>query len=181
MLCHSLKESLSAEFLFFQAGERMPGRNVDLGLTFEAVDGALQSDGQPMEAEWPYQTTTPIPWIPPSVTKLWYGALIDSRSTVVQIGKALRAHQPVVLGIQLTSEFYAPISKPYIISAKGSGFGGHAVLAVGLGTDPIIGPVLLVRNSWGNRWGFNGHAWLARSYLDDKLIGMRTLEPAGTT
>ena len=177
MLCHALADSLSAEFLLYHAGQRMPDRDGSLGLTFEALDEALQGDGQPLEAEWPYQAMTPTPWTPPTVTKRWYGALIDPSTTAVEVEAELRAQKPVILGLRLTAEFFAPMSTPYIIPANGHGFGGHALLAVGLGNETTIGTLILVRNSWGDRWGLEGHAWLARNYLNDKLIGYRTLTP----
>lgn len=47
---------------------------------------------------------------------------------------------------------------------------GHAVVAVGYGL--IRGePCFLVRNSWGERWGRNGHAWIRDSYIGRRLLG----------
>lgn len=178
---HALSESLSAEFLFYQAGQRMPRGDVSAGLTFDAVDNALQAEGQPLEAEWPYQSVTPTPWTPPSVTRRWYGELTDLRAAVAGIEATLSGGTPVVIGLRLTSEFLAFVRRPYIIPSTGRGFGGHAVLAVGLGHEKANGTLILIRNSWGEAWGAKGHAWLAQRYLDDKLIGYRTLTPRSTT
>ena len=179
--CHALADPLSVEFLFYQAGRRMAGRDVTGGLTFDAVDDALQVEGQPLESEWPYQCVTPIPWKPPAVTTRWYGALDDPIAAATEIAATLRTETPVVLGLRLTGEFLAPRRMPFIIPSKGSGFGGHAVLAVGLGQEKANGTVILIRNSWGEAWGLQGHAWLAQAYLDDKLIGYRTLTSRSVT
>jgi C1A family cysteine protease len=178
---HGLDEALSVEFLFYQAGRRMPNGDVKAGLTFQTVDEALQTDGQPMETEWPYQAVPPAPWTPPTVTKRWYGALTDPGAAATDIGTVLRTRIPVILGIRLTAEFLSPIRAPYILPAHGPGFGGHAVLAVGLGRTKTNGTFILIRNSWGDGWAWEGHAWLQPTYLDDKLIAYRTLTPLPTT
>lgn len=176
-LCHGLEAALSVEYLFCQAGKRMPNGDVSAGLTFEAADAALQTDGQPLEAEWPYLPATPSPWTPPPVKKRWYGALINPAVAATDVEAALRARTPVVLGIRLTSAFFESGDEPHVLPARGAGFGGHAVLALGLGRAPTHGTVLLIRNSWGTRWRSNGYAWLPQAYLEDKLIGYRTLAP----
>ncbi|MCL4832512.1 MAG: hypothetical protein KJZ86_08730 [Caldilineaceae bacterium] len=46
--------------------------------------------------------------------------------------------------------------------------GGHAVVAVGYDDKRKIGDdtgALLIRNSWGERWGEQGYGWLPYSYL----------------
>jgi len=77
--CRGRAQPLSAEFLFYHAGQRMPHKSVALGLTYDAVDLALQADGQPDEAEWPYTTTEPNPWTPPAVSQRWHGDLKPRR------------------------------------------------------------------------------------------------------
>lgn len=159
----------------------MPNGDVGAGLTFASVDEALREDGQPTETEWPYLAATPVPWTPPAVTERWYGALADPGAAVADVEAALRARIPVVLGIRLTAEFLAPSGEPYILPAQGAGFGGHAVLAVGLGREQASGTLILIRNSWGDGWCSEGHAWLPRTYLGNKLIGYRTVTPRPTT
>lgn len=170
-------QPLSAEFLFFHATQLMPTPAKARGLTFTAADQALRQQGQPTESEWRYSHTQPVPWAPPTVSQRWYGALspgVPDKSAVI---KVLEKKQPVVLGLKLTAAFLAPSRAPHIIPASGSGYGGHAVLAVGFGHHVQFGELILIRNSWGPRWGDMGHAWLCANYLDDKLIGSRLLNP----
>ena len=48
---------------------------------------------------------------------------------------------------------------------KGEGqFGGHAVMAVGYDEAK---KVIVVRNSWGTRWGVRGYLTMAYDYLLD--------------
>ena len=172
---HERRQPLSAEFLFYHAGQLMPRQDVTAGLTFDCVDIALKMHGQPDEKEWPYSTVPPNPWTPPAVTQRWYGSLNTATSTVPTIVKTIESHQPVILGIKLTAEFLARIAAPFVIPATGFGFAGHAVLGVGIADYTPMGELILIRNSWGPTWGDRGHAWLPTDYLHDKLIGYRTV------
>lgn len=178
MHCQSLSRPLSAEFLFYHGGQRMPGQDARAGLTFEVIEDALQTEGQPDEEEWPYQDAQPSPWIPPVVTKRWYGGMpATSPGSVDQVVTTVRAGHPVVLGLRLTIEFVNLQKAPFVVPAVGKGYGGHAVLAVGVGHESRLGELILIRNSWGSTWGIGGHGWLPVPYLDDKLIGHRIVAP----
>lgn len=50
--------------------------------------------------------------------------------------------------------------------------GGHAILVVGYDDGKKIGKdkgALLIRNSWGTRWGMQGYGWLPYSYVESGL------------
>jgi len=174
--CHSLDTPLSAEFLFYHSAKRMADRTGAGGLTFDAVDSALQSEGQPSEHEWPYQATQPSPWTSPAVTLRWYGGFGPATPlALTDIDASLRVGKPVVLGVKLTAIFMDYRGRTTPIPGPGLGFGAHAILAVGLGAHVTAGPVVLVRNSWGPTWGLGGHAWIEQSYFADKLIDYRTV------
>jgi len=172
MQTHSLREALSAEFLFYHAAQHMPGKDARQGITFQAAREALRTPGQPLEREWPYHAVQPNPWTPPVGSAFWRGdCSISITRPATEIAKFLRQDCPVVLGIKLTLDFIKVRATPAIISARGIGFGGHAVLAVGLGRLKTGPTLLLVRNSWGEGWGDRGYAWLPSRYLAKKLIG----------
>lgn len=174
---HGLSHPLSAEYLFYTGLKRAQHLSAADGLTLGVADEALRNDGQPNELEWPYQTKTPDPWTPPSLTTLWYGGLDPCAGNAAGVVDALRAGVPVLLGLRLVPGFNRVQKSPFIIDTSGTPVGGHGVLGVGLGSSLKGGLIdlVLIRNSWGFRWGFGGHAWLPLSYLDNKLIGSRTL------
>lgn len=174
-------QPLSAEFLFFHAGQLMPGKDVSKGLTFTAVDQALQTEGQPDEADWPFEPAPPTAWMPPTVSQRWFGLLKRQVAAVTQITKALESNTPVILGLRLTTDFLGLTTAPFVIPSSGKGFGGHAVLAVGLADHSVHGPLILLRNSWGAKWGQHGYGWLSTGYLHDKLIGQRIVDPLPTS
>lgn len=175
--CHGREEPLSAEFLFFHAGQLMPAKDVSQGLTFEVVDEALRVQGQPDEAEWPYSMTQPKPWTAPAVTVRWHGGLSEPDTAIATIINTVEAQRPVVLGLRLTPEFLSLAVRPYIVPTTGRGYGGHAVLAVGLADHPLHGSLILVRNSWGTQWGDGGCGWISAAYLHYNLIGYRVVDP----
>ena len=121
-------------------------------------------------------SSNPTLWAPPAVTRIWNGTLEhDPAASPDGISAIIAAGTPVVLGLQLSAAFIAPSIPGFVIPAAGDGFGGHAVLVVGLGHSGGGETLFLIRNSWGDVWGDNGHAWLAADYLKTKFIGYASI------
>lgn len=175
---HQLDHPLSAEYVFYMAAQQMPGKTAPAGLSFQAAELALRHNGQPREVTCPYQPKPVDAWAPPSCDELWYGDLSTWFGAGQDVVDTIISGIPVVLAVSLVPGFMRVQAAPHIIEATGSPAGGHAVLAVGCGRSSKAGPIdlILVRNSWGFRWGFGGHAWLPLQYLKDKLIGARKVD-----
>jgi hypothetical protein len=134
---------------------------------------ALELDGQPHEAGWPYITepiTDVAAWKPPSDVAALFrrdGDLVTA--TVDEIISKLEGGVPVLMTISVSDAFYMPGAEGVIDSAeKPDPTRRHAVIAVGHG---VRAPerLILIRNSWGADWGILGYAWLTETYLTPRL------------
>jgi len=108
---------------------------------------------------------------------------IKTLMSLEQVMMALHQQQTCLVGLNISREWYACNSKKAAIYAqKGCDttlVGGHCVLCVGVIRDQGV----LVRNSWGEQWGFYGTAILSfdefkRQFIyggviDGVLDGMR--------
>lgn len=159
------------------------------GTTLGAGGAALQAKGQTTESAWPYNQslgagTEPEP--PGVAGAPWYtGVTIDTPlahdGIESLVEDALVAELPVVVVIELTSEFEHPapsgeIAVPPLTAQVGD---YHAVLALGAATK-VDGSQrrLLVRNTWGPGWGAGGYGWLPLDYLIAFAVQAAAIDPS---
>lgn len=170
---NGLSDHLSVEYLAHHAAASIPGWTLADGLNFPAVVQTLAATGQPLESVYPYVAAHEgQPLIaPPLITADIYKCTAQQNGAAAQaVLAALLASKPVCLGLAITDEWFNPQQGiiQYVTSYNGD---NHAVLAVGLGIDPLVNEqFVLIRNSWGPGWGNNGHAWLPQRYLQTHLI-----------
>jgi hypothetical protein len=164
-------EHLSVEYLFYHAVARMPGQDPAGGTTMAATAAALVAEGQPIEAAWPYALDQVSPWVPPLITCTLHKVTLNlGKLSFDGVVSALDQGLPVVLGLIITDAFYRPGMDGAVMDITPDlRRGGHAVLAVGHGTDTKAQPMLLIRNSWGSGWGMGGYGWLSRLYVERQL------------
>ncbi len=167
---------LSTEWLFW--GAKQHDASAADGTTPKAVREALASFGQPEEAAWPYDARrqhTDAAYMPPDLN----GAIAHvCASTMISpstnaLCRAIETGVCVVLGLTLTEGFMRATATDGRIGGlaiAGPVLGGHAVLAVGFGSDAAGGETqVIIRNSWGPSWGHAGHALVSSAYLDAHL------------
>lgn len=165
-----LGSRLCVEYLYFIASGEMVSASQPAGLTLAAVGVALRDRGQPAESVWPYHPSGPTPPSPPANL----GPLLRCTQVVHDTPEAVitcvAGGVPVVLALEITNVWYTDLAPDYLIddeaeNSTARGSVGHAVLANGVREDDLGNPVLLVQNSWGDRWADNGCAWLSWDYL----------------
>lgn len=171
---------LSCEFAFYHA-QRRSGRPPSKGALLSAMLEALHEDGQPEETGWPYLAATPsdaTSWMPPHDVGPLFGRAGEMRKpSLDKIIQELEGDRPSILLLMLSRAFYAPSAEAVIHPAAGEGpdpARRHAVIAVGHGT--VDGErAILVRNSWGLKWGAAGYGWLTETFVAPRLFAAAIL------
>lgn len=162
---------LSPEYLYREAARLMKGWKPHGGLDVYAAVEAVRMLGQPTDESCPYLDKEPT--LPLAANQI-YGPLYVGNYPVQlpsfdKIVRSLRAGKSVGMVVRLTSDFLLVDGQTARIEFSNNVMTGmsHAVVAVGLGwyTDTNE-PHLLIRNSWGVDWGYEGHAWLPQNYVN---------------
>ena len=171
-------EPLSVEWAYYHALQR-DGAEPNEGVSLNAMLETLRVDGQPVEAAWPYITSSFVnvaEYHPPSTgNPLYRRDSVKVLPTVERIVEQLDRDQPVLLTMSVShSFFHVPGNGVIAASEPIESHRIHAVVAVGHGhssSDHLI----LVRNSWGEDWALEGHAWLHIAYLEPRLLATASL------
>lgn len=171
---------LSVEYAFYHAVERMVAKDRSTGVNFGAIKAALAVDGQPNENGWPYIPNLGADdhWSPPaSQGDVFRGSLDRILCDLGSVRGVLEEGRPVLLIVDVSISFFRPpagaiINAPTAERSEGT----HAIIAVGYGhLDKAV--AYLVRNSWGEKWGSNGYAWLHEDYLQPRLRAAGVFTP----
>lgn len=171
---------LSCEYAFYHAQKRS-NRPPTKGALLSAMLDTLAQDGQPHEEGWPYLSATPsdtASWSPPDpVGPLFGRAGTKSRHDFDRIVAALDLGRPVIVLTMLSRAFFNPSADAVVHPASNEApepERRHAVIAVGHGT---VGRhrAILIRNSWGPRWGDGGYGWLTEAFLTPRTFAAADL------
>lgn len=170
------KVALSPEYAFFHAAQRLGALSSGQGVTMAAMLGALEGEGQPEERHYPYASlppAQPLPSPPNPFPHPTYKRVADRHSSEVDhVIDSLRASQAVIVILDITQQFDRAAGNPALVEvAAGDRIRGrHAVVAVGLACDRQGVEYVKIRNSWGQGWGHEGHAWLSLPYLKQQIV-----------
>lgn len=177
---------LCVEWLYFHAAARA-GTGPRCGTTIPDTQAVLRSTGQPIEAAWPYSAAWPDPalWQPPGPASPLFTSESSSCAPDLSALRAeLLAGRPVVVGVFLSRTYRFPadwtsVGAEVLLAPDRhepiDRNDGHAMVIVGHGLHKGE-PVMLLRNSWGSRWGHEGHAWVREDCLAPRLVGAFVIE-----
>lgn len=87
--------------------------------------------------------------------------------TIDQVKLAIHKYGTCLIGVMVTGEYYMCNRNKHSVCGEGAqGFlGGHALQCVGLQPDGLI-----CRNSWGERFGYDGNFIIAWNQLERQFI-----------
>lgn len=177
---------LCVEWLYFHAARRA-GTGPRCGTTMPDTQAVLRGTGQPAEAAWPYSAAWPDPvsWQPPGqISPLFTCESSSCAQGLHGVRAELTNGTPVVVGVFLSRTYRFPTdwtrmgSEVLLAPDRHEPIDrndGHAMVIVGHGRYEGE-PVMLLRNSWGSRWGHEGHAWVREDCLAPRLIGAFVIE-----
>jgi hypothetical protein len=172
-------EELSVEFAYFNALKRRAIFDPSRGVAMEEMLGVIDTIGQPLESSWPYIETLPEnleSYEPPHPIGNLHRRATSPARTLTNLATVVDDGHPVVLGLEISAEFYMPPVNASIRAAIDSPLvGRHAVVVVGHGTE-AGDQTFLIRNSWGKQWGEQGYAWISHHYLEPRLISLGVYE-----
>lgn len=162
---------LSVEWAYYFALQR-EGVIPHTGVHLATMLDTLRNDGQPIETVWPYDAslfTDFDAWKPPTAVSIFTRSSMPVVATVEGILAALDDDRPVLFTMSVSKAFFSPSPEGVVASTEPLDPARvHALVAVGHGKWNAS-PVILVRNSWGERWGLGGHAWIDLNYLTPRL------------
>lgn len=154
---HGENTKKSAHFLYDNRSKNSPGmypRN---------LMKIIANQGIPEEKDWPYRSDLSLGEkiinIPERVKQLAYKNRTEKYykvTTIKSIEDALDKHGPLLIAVPV---FHYGMRMWEPQSSTQARLGGHAMTVVGYIRDGIEDR-LIIRNSWGSRWGDEGHTYM---------------------
>ena len=168
---------LSVEYVYYHACKNGSTFDPHSGVTLNQILDAVENQGQPEEAHWPYLDQLPgdlSTYHPPTISGTIYRRAGDLLKGVAvdEIQEELEHDRPSMFVFRSTLQFLlASPGSPVKWSSTDQQLMPHAVVAVAIGEDAGE-RVVRVRNSWGSGWADGGHAWVSEGYIQNTFIAL---------
>ena len=160
---------LSEEFVYWSAKSR--DQIMGEGTTYEAAVKGMAREGQAKSSLWPYNETVShldteygpsIAATTDALTRRAQGTslhvTLDNLRTTLETGRSVAIAIPIWDELE-SADGLSVVSLPADIATMTL---EHAVVIAG--HNPMI-HAILIRNSWGTRWGDSGYAWVEDTLL----------------
>jgi len=175
---YGLADFTPSRLFIYYNGRKLQGtQHKDAGTSLREVIKVLVSQGDCPEQHWPYDPAQVNAQPPQSCYQdaVKYKDIAYERiaQDLAHMKARLAAGSPFVLTFGIYSGSEAPeAAQTDIMPIPKAGetfLGDHAVMAVGYDDARAM---FIIRNSWGPKWGMQGHFWLPYTYATDpKLAG----------
>lgn len=167
---------LSRLFIYWNSRHEHGATGRDKGTRIQLAGTAVRKHGVCREDDWPYDyakvNTQPDIWSYENgednkITGLFN--IDDDSDAVSNIVTSIDADHPVICGLRVGQEFadYQDRSEldNTVFDAPANPIGNHCMIITGYRYRQNSEVEFLLRNSWGPRWGFNGHCWISSDYI----------------
>jgi C1A family cysteine protease len=178
-------EQLSRAFLYWIARYLHGATNSDSGTYLRAAAHQLRKIGIVEERFYPYKSENIMRspeldlYMMASNNRLnsFYRISDDKEIRQHEIELAIRANHPVVFGTPVDNDFIFYRGEDVVIKPPSSWVGRHAMIVTGIRYYNGRWSYRW-RNSWGVKWGDNGHCWVDQDYMlwdetEDLWVGTR--------
>lgn len=171
---------LSAEYLFYHAAQKQLPVPHENGLYLNSLSKAISMEGQCLESNYPYSQNhgiaAPLPPPPSPFPHPTHIAKVQVKTD--HVAKLLSAGITPILVSHITRRFQHANPANDIVDFDSSDprVGVHAVVAVAFGKSGDDRKFIRIRNSWGEKWGSQGHAWLSEEYVTKHVVQTATLQ-----
>jgi len=166
---------LSRLFIYWVARARRMAQKKDEGTYIRLAAQQLMEIGVPLESVWPYDpgkvyVSPPLEaYTMASDNKIkgLFRITSSGGAKIEDIRAALQFRHPVVFGTIVGDDFGAYRGEEKVFGLPTHIKGRHAMIITGYRTRNNGSTDFYVRNSWGEGWGLNGHAWFSQEYIQD--------------
>ncbi|OOG40019.1 hypothetical protein B0B52_14900 [Polaromonas sp. A23] len=163
----------------YKVSRKLQGWTGDTGSYLRTTIKAVAAFGMPPEQYWPYMIEQfeeePTAFLYASASNyqaLKYTRLdppaVDGKGTLAALKRTLSSGFSSVFGFPVYSSLTGSGEIPFP-GSNDKLLGGHAVMAVGYDDDHGKNGALVIRNSWGSKWGYGGYGFLPYEYVEQGL------------
>lgn len=168
-----------SRLFIYKVSRKLQGWTGDTGAYLRTAMKAVAAFGVPPEQYWPYvienfeeEPSAFLYAFASNYQALKYTRLdppgVDGKNALLTLKRVLATGLGAVFGFPVYSSLTGAADIPFP-TEKDRLLGGHAVMAVGYDDGHGKNGALIIRNSWGQGWGYSGYGFLPYEYVEQEL------------